>query len=71
MMHVVTEILFFPISNPCGGEGLKADRKYEVLARLVYGVLDGKASAAEYATHKKLLEARCPGQDKSMIVVVA
>ena len=38
---------------------------------LVYGILDGKASAAEYATHKKLLEDRCPGQDKSMIVVVA
>ena len=47
------------------------DRKYEVLARLVYGILDGKTSAAEYATHKKLLEAKCPGQDKSMIVVVA
>jgi hypothetical protein len=52
------------------GEGVKADRKYEVLTRLVYGILDGKASAAEYTTHK-LLEARCPGQDKSMIVVVA
>jgi hypothetical protein len=34
-------------------------------------VLDGKALAAEYATHKKLLEARCPGQDTSRIVVVA
>ena len=50
---------------------MKADRKYEVLDRLVYGVLDGKASVAEYATHKKLLEDRGPRQDKSMFVVVA
>ena len=50
---------------------MKADRKYEVLVIACLWVLDGKASAAEYATHKKLLEARCPGQDKSMIVVVA
>jgi hypothetical protein len=53
------------------GEDVKADRKYEVFAIACLWVLDGKASAAEYATHKKLLEARCPGQDKSMIVVVA
>jgi hypothetical protein len=35
------------------------------------GFLMVRASVAEYATHKKLLEDRCPGQDKSMIVVVA
>jgi|BarGraIncu01122A_1022018.scaffolds.fasta_scaffold356755_1 hypothetical protein len=39
MMHVVIEILFFPISNPCGGEDVKADRKYEVLVMLAYGFL--------------------------------
>ena len=49
---------------------MKADRKYEVFAIACLWVLDGKASAAEYATHKKLLEARGPWQDKSMIVVV-
>lgn len=71
MIHVVIEILFFPISNPCGGEDVKANRKYEVLAIACLWVLDGKASAAEYATHKKLLEAKCPRQDTSRIVVVA
>jgi hypothetical protein len=38
MMHVVIEILFFPISNPWG-EDVKANRKYEVLAMLAYGSL--------------------------------
>jgi hypothetical protein len=70
MIHSNRNFLL-PISNPYGGEDVKADRKYEVFAIACLWVLDGKASAAKYATHKKLLEAKCPGQDTSRIVVVA